>query len=397
MNRLLVTLLVWWLGLSCAFAQVTVVSPDEGRKALKNLAPLPRSTTPASAPPLPKEATRKGAGLLPDEFAGWNGGHRETFGAFNAATLAGDEAPLLVEYGYEGAERRSYQKGPLVLSAEGLRMKDSTGSYGLYTYYRGEDWETRDTGEEQIATRGNQVLIRKDEALLRLTLSAGRPPLAAADLRAFISALGTAGGGPLPTLPIRLPEQGLVRKSRRYIIGPIAFQRLASDLPPAIADFELAAEVILARYRLDGNAVTLALLSYPTPQIAAMKIRGWESTAAAGGSASPPPVKPLYARRAGPLLAFVAGAPDQALADRLLNRITYRSEVIWHQRSDQMEASNFARFILNVFLLIGLLLLFALVAGLGFGVFRVLLQSRYPNRFFDRPEEAEIIRLNINY
>lgn len=390
MKPVLVTLLALWL--TPALAQVTVVSPEEGRKALRNLAPLPPSAAPAPAPARP--APKKGAPLLPEEFAGWSGGKTEVFGAYNAATLAGADAALMVEYGYDGAERRTYQKGGFSVLAEALRMKDSTGSYGLYTYYRGEDWETLDTGNEQIATRGNQILIRKDEALVRLTASS-HAPLPAAGVQALISALGTSGGGPLPTLPLRLPDQGLARKSRRYVIGPIAFKRLAGDLPAAIADFEMAAEVMLAQYRFDGKPMTLALLSYPTPQMAAMKLRAWESAGRsnAGGS----PVSVLYARRTGPLLVFVSGAPDQAAADRLLSRINYRSEVVWHQRSNQVEAVNFARFILNVFLFIGLLLLFALIAGLGFGAFRVVLQTRYPNRFFGRPEEAEFIRLNINY
>ena len=202
--------------------QVTLVSPEEGRRAIKNLPPAPpRAVSPAVPAPPPAAALVSAARparatILPERFGGWIGGPTQTFSPFNAATFSGEVAPVLVEYGYSGGERRRYSRGAQTLEMDALRLKDSSGSYGLYTFYRGEDWETRDNGREQIAFRGGELLLRKEEVLVRASLSGGSPGarLNDADLRELISQLETNGGGPLPTLPLYLPQNGLLRKSR---------------------------------------------------------------------------------------------------------------------------------------------------------------------------------------
>jgi hypothetical protein len=37
----------------------------------------------------------------------------------------------------------------------------------------------------------------------------------------------------------------------------------------------------------------------------------------------------------------------------------------------------------------------AIVAGIAFGGFRILIKRLFPDRVFDRPEDVEIIRLNL--
>ncbi len=96
-------------------------------------------------------------------------------------------------------------------------------------------------------------------------------------------------------------------------------------------------------------------------------------------------------------MGFVLGATEKSQADQLLNRISYTADVVWNEPVEEVTASDFAQLILNIIALIGALLAFALIAGLGFGFLRVLLKQRYPGRFFDRLEETEIIRLNISH
>lgn len=374
------------LGCASGFGQVTLVSPDEGRRALKNLPP---------APPADPARLRRGA-LLPDSFAGWVGGASQHFGQFNAGALAGDDAPILVEYGYLSAERKRFTKGEQVLSMDAVRLKDSTGSYGLFTFYRGEDWETRDTGQEHIAFRGGELLLRKEEVLIRASLS-GTPPsprLKDADLRELIAQMETNGGGLLPTLPLYFSEDGLLRKSRKYILGPVAFSRLAANLPPELVDFEMGAEANLARYQLPRRPpMTLLLLSYPTSQLAAAKLKALQQTPLVSDNA---PLT-LYARRTGPLLSFVFGASNKAEADLLLDRITYTADIVWNQPVEKFKEPTLGELILSIVQLIGALFVFAFISGLGFGLLRIVVKRRYPDRFFDRPEDIEIIRLNINY
>ncbi len=405
------------LQVTSGFGQVTLVSPEEGRRALKNFPPEPPKTKSNQAVPTAPDATaaapdsvarrpkpiQKRGTVLPDSFAGWVGAPTQTFGPYSAATLAGDDAPILLEYGYLGAERKQFTKQGRTLSVEALRLKDSSGSYGLFTYYRGEDWQTSETGREHIAIRGPQILVRKEEILVRASFPDGPAAVGAgagaritdADLRELLAQLETSGGGALPTLPLYFPERGLLRKSRKYILGPATFTRVAENLPAALVDFNLGAEAYLARYQLSGKTpITLLLISYPIPQVAAAKIKELKQLPPADSGGS---ITSLYVRRIGPLLALVRGAASKAEADRLLEGVTYTADIVWNQRVDKSNEPTLGQLLLDIVVLIAALFAFALVAGLCFGFLRVVLQRRYPNRFFDRPEETEIIRLNINY
>ena len=383
---------------STVFSQVTLVSPEEGRRALKELpAAPPAAAKTASRPPAsstPTTGPKRGT-ILPDTFAGWAGTAARTFGRYSAATLAGDEAPILVEYGYVGAERRQFTKESQTLSVEAVRLKDASGSYGLFTLYRGQDWTTRETGTEQLAWRGTDFLLRKEEVLVRASLQgrSSNARLSVAELRELAAGLETLGGGPLPPLRLYLPERGVLPESRKYILGPVALARLAPEIPAKLVDFEMGAEANLARYQFPGKPpLTLLLLSYPIAQLAASKMKAWQDLPA---ESSDSVAQQLYARRVGPLVGFVLGATEKSQADQLLNRISYTADVVWNEPVEEVTASDLAQLILNIIALIGALLAFALIAGLGFGFLRALLTQRYPGRFF--AEETEIIRLNISH
>ena len=386
---------------SAAFSQVTLVSPEEGQRAVKDLSAGPpgaeKTARPSPATSIPAARPRRGT-ILPENFAGWAGTAAVTFGPYNAATLAGDAAPILMEYGYVGAERRKFTKNGQTLTVEALRLKDASGSYGLFTFYRGQDWTTRETTTEQLAWRGTDFLLRREEVLVRSSLQGDSPNarLSLADLRELAAGLETLGGGSLPTLLLYLPQRGVLPESRKYILGPVAFARLAPEIPSELVDFEMGAEANLARYQFPGRPpLTLLLLSYPITQLAASKVKAWQGSLAESGDSLAPP---LYVRRVGPLVALVLGAKEKRQADQLLNRISYTADVVWNEPVvEEVDASSLAKLILNIFVLIGALLAFALMAGLGFGFLRVLLKQRYPGRFFDRSEETEIIRLNISY
>ena len=56
---------------------------------------------------------------------------------------------------------------------------------------------------------------------------------------------------------------------------------------------------------------------------------------------------------------------------------------------------NIGNLIVAVFGLIGLILAVALAFGIVYGGLRVVLKKLYPERFFDRPEDANVITLNL--
>lgn len=353
-------------------AQVTFVSPEEAREILKDSQASGQKTKPAV----------QRTNLLPDQFAGWEARSLRKFGEYSASTLAGADAPVVLEYRYQNAERRQYTEGSRTLTVDAFRMKDSSGSYGLFTYYRSEDWQTADVPGAQAASHGDQTLLRKEEVLARVSGA----HLSPSELAALAADLGVVGGGPLPTLPHFLPERNLVVRSTRYVVGQ-GLSRLMPGVPARLVDFSLEPEAEIAEYRAPGQSpVKLLLVSYPTPQIAALKMKSIENTSSAGG---------IVARREGPLLAFVF-TNSRAEANRLLNQVHYSAVIVWNEPVEKNEAPKFREFLINVLLLIGAWLLFAVAAGLLFGFTRVLVKKWYPTQVFDRPEETEIIRLNIS-
>jgi len=377
-------LILFLLFSGVTLAQVTLISPEEGERALQRMAREKSAAADAAA--------RKSRGtILPIQFNGWTAGPLSRFGKFSAGPLAGDVAPIVAEYGYQGAERRSYQRGGETAVLEAYRFRDSSESYGLYTFLRGEDWQAREIEGEQIAFHGGSMLLRKENVLVRASTASGRP-LAEADVEELRTGLEVDEGGPLPTLPRYLPRHGLLLRSRKFVLGPRALAQVAPQVPPALVDFNFGAEVQVARYALDGVPMTLAIASYPTPQIAAAKLKAWEQ-ASSGQTQSEPSV---FVRRSGPLLAILHGAREPRQAHALLGSVNYVAEITWNERFSDHDAVTLARVLLNIFLLIGLLLAFAVLAGIGFGLLRVVVQRRFPNRFFERSEEVEIIRLNLN-
>jgi hypothetical protein len=360
-------------------AQVTLISPEEGRKALKQQQDESQ-----------KQAARR-ADLLPGQFSSWKAASVRKFGPYSAATLAGADAPVLLEYQYREGVQRQYLDGARSLHVEALRMKDSSGSYGLFTYYRGEDWQVSNVAGGQAAVRGDQLLFRKDEVLVR----ASGARLSPEEIAALAGEVGSNGGGPLPSLPNHMPQKGLVPRSSKFITGPETFSRLLPGVPPTLVDFDFDAEAELAQYHLPGQPpLKLLLVSYPTPQVAASKLKAFAQPAA-----EPAPLHPhtqLFLRRSGPLLAFVFGATDKTAADYLLNQVNYSAEVVWNEPVEKMDAPKFGEFLVNVLILTGAWFLFAIVAGLLFGIVRILVKKWYPGQVFDRPEETEIIRLNLS-
>jgi len=57
--------------------------------------------------------------------------------------------------------------------------------------------------------------------------------------------------------------------------------------------------------------------------------------------------------------------------------------------------NNIGNLIIGIFVLVGFIALLALILGFAFGGVRVLTKKLFPDKVFDRPEDVEIIRLNL--
>src|SRR5262249_43582196 len=107
--------------------------------------------------------------------------------------------------------------------------------------------------------------------------------------------------------------------------------------------------------------LTLAIFNYPTPQIAMQKVGDFEKIPGA------------VAKRTGPMVAVVLSPPDADFAERLLSGIRYQAEVT-RDEYVPTRRDNIGNLLINAFILIGILLAFAVVSGLALGGYRALLR-----------------------
>ena len=178
-----------------------------------------------------------------------------------------------------------------------------------------------------------------------------------AELSGVVSELRNVDTTTLPTLPGFLPSENLVPNSERYIVGPVGLAKFDPGIPPSVAAFHMGAEAQLGVFHSPKGDMALAIFDYPTPQIAMQKIGDFERIPAA------------VAKRSGPFVAVVLSPADPDAAERLLSQVRYQAAVTRDEYVPSRR-DNIGNLVINAFVLIGILLAFAVVSGLFVGGFR---------------------------
>jgi hypothetical protein len=165
-------------------------------------------------------------------------------------------------------------------------------------------------------------------------------------------------------------------------------------------DFDSSAEVALGTYQTADGVATLMLIAYPTPQLAAEHLR--KIDAANQASAQPQagsPIAiagPIFDKRTGPVLVIANGTISQGEARALLSSVNYEADVTWNENTYQGKKNNIGNLLLNVFLLCGILIVFASVAGLAFGGIRIFFNHILPEKVLHREKDTDFISLNLS-
>jgi hypothetical protein len=264
------------------------------------------------------------------------------------------DRPLWDEYGFQQAEQADYESGPRKFTATAYRLLDSTGALGVFDWQRPADATPSALGQLAVETTDSVTLARGNYVLV---FKGYKPP--ATEIDAVVQNLPHMEPSPLPPLMGYLPTNGLVANSERYVTGPVALKTFDPGIPPSLAAFHLGAEAQLASFRTGAGAMTLAIFSYPTPQIARERTVNFQRITGA------------MAKRAGPLVAVVLSPPDADDAERLLAQIRYAPKITLDERTPTAR-DNIGNLVVNAFELTGILLVFCVVAGLSFGGFRAL-------------------------
>ena len=97
--------------------------------------------------------------------------------------------------------------------------------------------------------------------------------------------------------------------------------------------------------------------------------------------------------RTAPIVAIAAGSVAQSVARALLSAVNYEADVTWNENTYQGNKNNLPNLQLNVFLLCGILIVFASVACLAFGGIRLFFHRLLPERFLNREVSYDCISL----
>jgi hypothetical protein len=352
---------------------------------------LSQSSAPAAAPP-----------LLPTDFAGWSqSGSVQQSTAPESADAA--NAAVLKEYGFQQFVSAHYANGDNKMNVRAIRFQDASGAYGAFTFYRRPGSIAEQIGRT-AAWDGSHVLFWNGATLVDATLD-HVTPMSASELRELAKALPLPPGSAnvAPPLPGYLPRQGLDLGLTRYSLGPEAYARTGGVLPAALVGFASSAEAVTALYSDREGDGQVTLLIYPTPQLAAARLRDIDAFLKAGNTQAtwPQPLaesRPdsILTRRSGPIVAVVSGSLPAPVAHKLLNQINYQADIVWNNPQGYIsDGSRVARLILGIFTLTGILggaaILLGLFLGGGRAIYRVL-RGKPASRF---EEETEFISLHL--
>ncbi len=365
----------------------------------------------AAEPPKPVAASQNSAfstaasstPVLPPQFAGW-----QVNGAVARSDdpAAADEAnaPVLKEYGFQRLEKAAYTRDDgRNLAVKAAVFADASGAYGAFTYYYSAEMGEETIGA-QAAFLNNRVLFYQGNVLVDAVFDK-MSVMSASQLRQLAGLLPQAEGNKdkPPSLPTYLPKRAFGRNfekdTTRYILGPVALNRIGSPLPESMVDFKSGAEVVMGKYVVNAGDATLMLIEYPNSQIAAERLRQIDAshqvTRQQPGVASIVDVGPFFDARTGPIIVIAAGPLSKSEARSLMSSISYEADVTWNENTYLSKKDNLANFLFNAIVLCGIVVGLALVAGIAFGGLRVLVKRLFPDSVFDRREAMEIISLHL--
>jgi hypothetical protein len=309
-------------------------------------------------------------------------------------------AAVLKEYGFtDFASARYTRDDGRTVKIRAARFADASGAFGAYTFYLQPDMRSEDIGD-QGASLGERVLFYRGSVLVDALFSQ-ESAMSGAELRELAgdlpAPLGSAAN--LPTFIGFMPRRQYVANTQKYVMGPAALTALAAPVPAGLVDFKDSAEVSLGQYTTPSGEATVMLISYPTPQLAAEHLR---SIDAAHHIAQPQPgieaienSGTFFDKRTGPLVAIASGPIAASDAKSLLGMVNYEASVTWNTPAGSHDVHDLYSLILNVVILCAILGVLAIVAGVAFGGFRILMKRWFPDKVFDRPEQMDFISLHL--
>jgi hypothetical protein len=298
------------------------------------------------------------------------------------------------EYGVKSLELRTYQlentRVEVVLEA----AADVTSAYGLFTYYQTETMHP-EKGIQLAVGDAAVALMTRGRTFVRFLRPQG-PQLSDNEFRALLIFVGGTrpASDSLLNLPPPMPSWGLVAGTRKYIIGPVVAQRVLPDVPADLFGFDRGAELQVGQYLVGSSRLTMAQVSYPTPQIARVCFAAMSDSLALNQDHG---AKTLYGRREESYVFLVRNAASKDDAMKLLDQFKVTEELSWDQKypgSVTIGRQLFELIMGNVFLTM-IIAGAGIVGGVLLVVSRRVAAKLFPAWEWGHPEADHLIRLNL--
>jgi hypothetical protein len=339
-------------------------------------------------------------GILPNSFGGWSGSVKAGLnppvvydGDHIGSMLAHQRAAARQEYGFLLGEEGTYSLGRDALQVTLYRMKDPSGAYGLYSYLRAPDMARPGPNDHSVMSRGEALMLLGN---LVLDIHGSDVTKNAGDLNALVSAVSSkAQQGPLPTLTEHLPTKGFIDRSDKYILGPVTLNQFFPVSQNDWLGFSTGAEAEVARYHVDGRELNLLIADFPTPQTAQKKLNELQTVYHVNAADADQNGSAVFGKRSITLLAIVFGARTQAEADKLLNQVQSGAEVTWNEPTFQFKEPPITTMIVGAIIGTGIICCFALISGIAFGGFRIVVKRLWPDKVFDRSSTMQVLQLGL--
>ena len=326
--------------------------------------------------------------LLPAQFGRWT---RGDCSAIRTPSVLEEKSGDHV-----GSSKCEYNLGERKLVASVDKFRDPSTAYEQYTSGL-HPGMLPSLVANNAALDGNRLWMLSG----RLVVQVESQQLASeGNLRELIKSLdGHADKTPLPPMRAFLPSDGLIQGTQRYSLGPKGYEAavtaLGRDRYRALSPelgFANSAEVMLGSYATGkGGEEVLLLVEFPNPQLAEQQLHHVKPLLE-----SKPEFAGTTVERDASLLSLVLSPSSPEMAARLRQSIKYDTAITWNEPSQTLTDPPWLMVLKTIFIASFAFCALAAVAGLIFGVFRLLVKRIFPGKIFDRSESVELLQLGLN-
>ena len=328
--------------------------------------------------------------VLPNHFGNWSGQPSTTA----VHTTNPNFAALEEEAGLSASESVDYLSGASKLYVDLKRYRDPSSAYEIYTASIWPEMHPSTLGRTS-AIDGERLIALLGNYVLELQPT---PAISDADLSMLVKTVsGRADQTPLPPIRAYLPA-GFSDGTQKYARGPAGFRSATSTLKQDefanLADqagFNSSAEAIFAEYRDGKEVAVLLLIEYPTPQLAEQHLRHLVQALSPAAKQSGTTIE-----RKGSILTLVLNPSSVAYGSSLRSAVNYETAVTWNEPHQTITDPPILTTLSKIFIGTGVFMVVAVVLGLAFGGVRVMAKIFFPGKFFDRPEQMEVLQLGLS-